>query len=85
MKTNREFNIGNHIWFILSFDENGEMVGLQEHDHYAGGSLVKSKGKTWEEMFVEKAKGRASGEEYQEKVELAAKEFLTSNLEKFSV
>ena len=75
------FCIGEHIWFILHFNHEGKMVGLEENTRR---SLSKDVGKSWEETFVNSAVTRAEAN-LKQRVESAAVHFLYSDLLEVSV
>ena len=42
---------GGEIWFNIIRDENGFIVGIEEHDQYQGGSLSCPDG-LWVDLFL---------------------------------
>ncbi len=76
----RTFEIGFHIWFVLHHDDHGVLVGLEEHDHYAGGHTTKPDHFSWGEEFVQRAVERISSSDpkMREYVRKEATKFLSS-------
>lgn len=62
INTTREFRISPHIWFYVSYDENGNVRAVEEHDWREGGCVPTPEGKTGEQHFLDLVKGRISGD-----------------------
>lgn len=85
MKTrpDRTFRIGQHIWFILHYGEDGMLDGLQEHDWREGGGLpLSTRFSCWEEQFVARAQDRCTDRAGAYK---AANDFLKSDVIEFNM
>ena len=85
MGKTRTFRIGPHIWFILHYNDADQMIGLEEHDGREGGHLPEVANMPWEEMFVRSAARRVSGEDFQQRVEQEAQNFLKNDLAEHTV
>ena len=73
------FKIGQHIWFVLYYNNNKEMYGLEEHDYREGGGLRKNDNETWEELFLKVVLERCGGDDYKKTVLDKANNFLKSD------
>jgi hypothetical protein len=80
----RTFKIGHHIWFVLYYDNAGNIDALEEHDWREGGGVRLPAGNTWEEYFISLVNDRVTNDPTGE-AEKLARAFLASDEQEVTI